>query len=527
MSDKHVESDILFQSLAHFIYSMQKKLELGGTDTNGVTEFYGNILCKISELIMTVYKENKFEMTSHFLTILITNPSKLGSAEEKRAKKGGLKFQDEIEEGFQKTYLTNSFNVQRKERLVSSETGSHVTFATLPLSLQQILVEVASLSTEKIISANADKTAKQHVLFLTQIFDCFATDGDIGTSFYSKLLKNSAATTDGAVDLLQAVAHSKLLNDAGDNASKNGYLVQYCLVIARSVNSSSKSKLYESLFNTTADEEKKVTDWLLASLLQAEEDGSLVKRSVLSGSSFAEKIRHISNSLTNEKENLGTGAWTLLAIALKNSNLLSDEICNVIMSNFADSLRDERDAATFSRLIQFLNDLFLYLEEWPDMSSELASTGGGQSLIFELFKISCSKREACKVDLTSLWIQGFQSLNEKLRKDFLLQTFAHIKTKVEETTEVSQDLVFQSFSLLNLLRRDEQEINWQSAWLNLMPKLSIDDGASVVDEEAENLLLFSLEEDVHLPVFKLKSYSGTKKLKYSGDLNSEQQWGSE
>ena len=112
--------------------------------------------------------------------------------------------------------------------------------------------------------------------------------------------------------------------------------------------------------------------------------------------------------------------------------------------------------------------------------------------------------------MTSLWIQGFQSLNEKLRKDFLLQTFAHIKTKVEETTEVSQDLVFQSFSLLNLLRRDEQEINWQSAWLNLMPKLSIDDGASVVDEEAENLLLFSLEEDVHLPVFNLKSYSGTK-----------------
>ncbi len=124
------------------------------------------------------------------------------------------------------------------------------------------------------MSESVDSDSKLHVQFLTEIFNNFSNDPNV-SKFFSQLLQESASTSDAAVELLQAFARSKLLSEAAGNRS----LVDFCLAIARAISPDSKLALYENLFERS--DERGVTDWLLASLLQAEEDGSLHKRSVL------------------------------------------------------------------------------------------------------------------------------------------------------------------------------------------------------------------------------------------------------
>ena len=462
---------------------------------------------KITTLTMNVYDEGKkssLAKTSHFLTFLIGNPAKF--SEDKKEKKGGLKFQDEMEKDVGKCYLTSCFKTQSKER--STETPN-VSFESLPKILQETLVKMASRSVEKVLAENVDSDAKIHVLFLTQILECFSSDSGV-SNFYSQLLK-SPKSHDGAVDLLQTVAHSKLLNEMGENSAQNEGLVDFCLVIARAVNSDSKLVLYENLFDRT--DERKVTDWLLASLLKAEEDGSLPKRSILSGNGFATKIRSICNGLPENHPEYGTGTWTLVAIALKNSRFLPDEICDLLLSSFASAIRplSEKVSSKYSRLVQFLFDLFLHWEESSETTAgDLMTTPGGQLLLLELFKISCSRREAFRVDFTALWTQALKATIEKTTEKSLLNVifskmFSHVKGRVE--IEINEELTFQAFSLLSFLKacecQEKFDISWQSGWVDMMPQLSTN-GANI-ESSAENSFLFSLSKDVHLTVVQLRN----------------------
>jgi len=313
------------------------------------------------------------------------------------------------------------------------------------------------------------------------------------------------------VDLLQAVAHSKLLNEVGENNAQNEGLVDFCLVIARAVNSDSKLILYENLFERS--DERKVTDWLLASLLKAEEDGSLPKRSILSGNGFANKIRSICNGLPDNHPEYGTGTWTLVAIALKNSHFLPDVICDCLLSSFATAIHplSESVSSKFSRLVQFLFDLFLHWEESSETAAgDLITTPGGQLFLLELFKVSCSRREAFRVDFTALWTQALKATIEKtseksLLNEILSKMFFHVKGRVE--TEINEELTFQAFSLLGFHKecegRGKFDISWQSAWVDMLPQL-VTNGANI-ESSAENSFLFTLSRDVHLTVVQLRN----------------------
>jgi len=136
---------------------------------------------------MNVYDEGEkssLTKTSHFLTFLIGNPAKF--SEDKKEKKGGLKFQDEMEKDVGKCYLTSCFKTQSKER--SNETPN-VCFESLPKILQETLVKMSSRSIEKVLAEDVDSDARNHVLFLTQILECFLSDSGV-SNFYSQLLKN-------------------------------------------------------------------------------------------------------------------------------------------------------------------------------------------------------------------------------------------------------------------------------------------------------------------------------------------------
>jgi hypothetical protein len=105
----------------------------------------------------------------------------------------------------------------------------------LPKVLQKTVLQLSARSVENILSETVDSLSKDHVQFLTDIFECFSFDSQVST-LYSKLPSTSTALSgDAAVDLLQAVAHSKMLSETGEKAAQNENLVNLCLVIARAV----------------------------------------------------------------------------------------------------------------------------------------------------------------------------------------------------------------------------------------------------------------------------------------------------
>ena len=248
-SASHLESDILFQSLSNFVWTLEK------SQNNDVSTFYRNVLNKITLATEKVYNDGDLAAASHFLTFLIGNPAKL--SEDKKEKKGGLKFEDEMESNADKTYLTNCFKIQSAKKNENSGNG-RVGFESLPEVLRETVVRLSSRSVDQILSETVDSKSKLHVQFLTDIFECFSFDSKVST-FYSKLLStssnfsnvsnvsnvsndvkgvdvsNDVKGVDAAVDLLQAVAHSKLLSETGQKAAQNGNLINLCLVIARAV----------------------------------------------------------------------------------------------------------------------------------------------------------------------------------------------------------------------------------------------------------------------------------------------------
>jgi hypothetical protein len=223
-SASHLESDILFQSLSNFIWTLEK------SQNDDVSAFCEIVLQKITLLSESVYSDGDLATASRFLTFLIGNPSKL--SEDKKEKKGGLKFKDETETDVGKTYLTNCFKIQFRK----NEGGNaNVSFDSLPKVLQKTVLQLSARSVENILSETVDSLSKDHVQFLTDIFECFSFDSQVST-LYSKLPSTSTALSgDAAVDLLQAVAHSKMLSETGEKAAQNENLVNLCLVIARAV----------------------------------------------------------------------------------------------------------------------------------------------------------------------------------------------------------------------------------------------------------------------------------------------------
>jgi hypothetical protein len=90
----------------------------------------------------------------------------------------------------------------------------------------------------------------------------------------------------------------------------------------------------------------------------------------------------------------------------------------------------------------------LYWQDQPDVATEMVSSDGGQSLIFELFKVSCGKKEIFSVDVGSIWIEGFKSFTvESTKNEFLSKAFCHVKQSLSSDADETE-LVFQSFSLL-------------------------------------------------------------------------------
>jgi hypothetical protein len=261
--------------------------------------------------------------------------------------------------------------------------------------------------------------------------------------------------------------------------------------------------LYENLFERS--DERKVTDWLLASLLQAEEDGSLHKRSVLSGNGFFGKLVRISEELPEGHQEFGAGTWNLIGIAFQNSQLISAEICNRLVTSFAAAVGASAEKIG-AKLIQFLNDAFLFWDENVDLSTEMISSEGGRQLVLELFKASCKRRDIFRVDLTSLWLQGLKTIIAKDNEDkneILSKVFSHIRKSLESNAN-DDEQIFQSFSLLNLLRagKDSKDY-WQNCWLEMMPKLKRD--GTGISEDIENSLLFSIKNQVELTVLNLRN----------------------
>lgn len=501
-----LESEILFRSLSDFIWSMEKKFGAKKFEEadEKVSEFYWSLLGKISSLAFEVYNAKRLDETSQFLTSLIGNSLK--QIEEKKEKKGGLKFVDETEKVLEKRYLTNAFSTIHTNR--GKFSGANVPFEKLPPILQKTVVDIASKSVEKVLSEAVDFDSKQHVQFLTNIFDSFSTDGDV-SKFYSQLLQKSTSTSDSAVDLLQAVANSNLLNEAAGSGS----LVDFCLVIARAISPESKLVLYESLFERS--NEKGVTDWLLASLLHAEEDG----RTVLSSNAFSGKLCRIADDIPDGHDCVSAGTWSLIAIAFKNPNLISAESLNVILSSLSSAVRKSVDQK-FKKLYNFLNDLFLFWSDNPQDASEVVSTEGGQNLIFELFKVSCAKKELLNVDVSSFWNQGFKNLTpESGRNEFVVKASAHVKQLLqdEETSRIDEEIIFQSVALITALRRGGKENGpkvdpeWQQSWLKMVPDV-ISSNVSLAQDETENFILFSVKESLNCSVLKLRSTSKENKV---------------
>ena len=504
VGENHLEAEIVFRSLSTLIRQLEKKF--GGQSSS---EFYSNLLQKLSELALEVYNAGRLESASKFLTGLIGNST---GADDKKEKKGGLKFSDESENSSGNAFLTSYFRCDASSGIADIST-SNISFRKLPVILQSTIVEAASNSVQKVLSEFVNKESRLHVQFLTDIFNCFSGDADVGR-FYSQLLKESASTNDAAVELLQAFARSKLLSEAAGNRG----LVDFCLVIARAIAPDSKLVLYESLFERTG--ERGVTDWLLASLLQAEEDGSLHKRSILAGNAFAGKLRRISDELrADQPSEVCAGTWSLMGIAFLNSNLVSAETCGVVLTGLASAVKNSGQSN--EPLIKFINDLFLFWQSHPDLGSEMVCSDGGKSLVFELFQLSCNKRSIFGVDVTSVWTQGIHKSGNQLQdivQDFLVDASSFIKeTLFVENVDIGE-LVYQTYSLLDVVRSAHPE-SWQKHWLETLPGVT----SAVAQNVTENIVLFSVNQDVHLSILNLRSLSknsqsAVRKLKKSTEF---------
>ena len=191
-------------------------------------------------------------------------------------------------------------------------------------------------------------------------------------------------------------------------------------------------------------------------------------------------------------------------MAFQNSQLVSSQICDQLMTSFASAVRISAEKVE-AKLIQFLNDAFLFWDENSDLSPEMISSEGGRQLVLELFKTSCKRRHASKVDLTSLWIQGLKTIVAKeseRKKEILSKMFSHIR-RILESNGDDDEQIFQSFSLLNLLRSDEDKDFWQNCWLEMLPKTK-SDGSGICDS-IENSLLFSITNQVQLTILNLRN----------------------
>jgi hypothetical protein len=248
-----------------------------------------------------------------------------------------------------------------------------------------------------------------------------------------------------------------------------------------------------------------VTDWLLASLLNAEDDGSLHKRSVLSGSGFSGKLSRIAEDLATSEEDFGTGTWSLVAIALQNSGFLSSESCDVILNAFAAVLTQPELCSKFSAFFRFLNDLFVFWEGSPEVASEMASSAGGRNLMSQLFRVSCETSRTFGVDLSSLWLQGMKSSDAAATADFLAGSLSTVKSKLR--VEVTDQLVQQAFVLLHHLKTVESESSWLGSWLGMIPNEATSTSSAVPQNDVDHWIMFSVDADVRLNLLKLSAAS--------------------